>query len=112
MDSQEKKEGEEKETTHPKEKPREYKREAQSKQGQYDQQKRMRRFPRKKVCAFCTENVKLIDYKDADKLKRFVSERGKILPKRITGTCSFHQRKLTDAIKRARNIALLPFKAD
>ena len=65
-------------------------------------------FYRKKVCRFCTNKAK-IDYKDADGLKRFTTERGKILPRRITGTCAKHQRELTVAIKRARNICLLPF---
>ena len=67
---------------------------------------------RKKVCVFCVEKVKCIDYKDAGKLKKFTSERGKILPRRITGTCAMHQRQLTTAIKRARVIALLPYTAD
>ncbi len=65
-------------------------------------------FFRKKVCRFCANKAK-IDYKDADGLKRFTTERGKILPRRITGTCAKHQRQLTVAIKRARNICLLPF---
>ena len=65
-------------------------------------------FFRKKVCRFCANKAK-IDYKDADGLKRFTTERGKILPRRITGTCAKHQRDLTVAIKRARNICLLPF---
>lgn len=65
-------------------------------------------FFRKKVCRFCANKTK-IDYKDADGLKRFTTERGKILPRRITGTCALHQRELTVAIKRARNICLLPF---
>lgn len=67
---------------------------------------------RRKTCAFCAEKVEVIDYKDAAKLRKFVSERGKILPKRMTGTCATHQRELTTAIKRARHIALLPFIAD
>ena len=66
---------------------------------------------RKKVCIFCGKD-NVIDYKDAAKLKKFVSERGKILPRRITGTCAKHQRELASAIKRARNICLLPFVAD
>ena len=70
------------------------------------------RRPRKKVCAFCEEKVEYIDYKDVAKLKKYVSERGKILPRRISGTCAKHQRELTTAIKRARNVALLPFSAD
>ena len=65
-------------------------------------------FFRKKVCRFCANKAK-IDYKDSDGLKRFTTERGKILPRRITGTCAKHQRELTVAIKRARNICLLPF---
>ncbi|QQO08076.1 30S ribosomal protein S18 [Breznakiella homolactica] len=66
---------------------------------------------KKKVCKFCTQKLK-IDYKDADVLRRFITERGKILPRRITGTCAKHQRSLALAIKRARSIALLPFVAD
>ena len=72
---------------------------------------RMRR-PKKKVCQFCLDKVEHIDYKDTGKLKRFVSERSKILPRRITGTCAKHQRQLTEAIKRARHIALLPYSND
>ena len=67
---------------------------------------------RKKVCAFCVDKVEHIDYKDTAKLRRFTSERGKILPRRTTGTCAKHQRQLTLAIKRARHIALLPYVAD
>ena len=68
---------------------------------------------KKKVCAFCEDkNLKVIDYKDVNRLKKFVTESGKILPSRQTGTCSRHQRELTVAIKRARNIALLPFKGE
>jgi len=66
-------------------------------------------FRRKKVCKFCTEKIDVIDFKDTRLLGQFVSERGKILPRRLTGTCSPHQHVLTAAIKRARNIALLPF---
>jgi small subunit ribosomal protein S18 len=66
---------------------------------------------KKKVCKFCTQKLK-IDYKDADTLRRFITDRGKILPRRITGTCAKHQRALALAIKRARSIALLPFVAD
>ena len=69
--------------------------------------KGMRR--RKKVCAYCFEEGKSIDYKDVASLKKFISERGKILPRRITGTCAKHQRELTVAIKRARHIALMPY---
>ena len=67
---------------------------------------------RKKVCQFCADKTETIDYKDVEKLRKYVTERGKILPKRITGTCAMHQRELTEAIKRARQIALLPYSAD
>jgi small subunit ribosomal protein S18 len=67
---------------------------------------------RRKVCAFCVDKVETIDYKDVAKLRRFISERAKINPRRITGTCAKHQRQLTEAIKRARHIALLPFSSD
>ena len=70
------------------------------------------RSPRKKVCSFCVDKVELIDYKDAGKLRRYITERGKILPRRISGNCAKHQRQVTVAIKRARNIALLPFTAE
>lgn len=65
--------------------------------------------PRRKVCVFCKDKVKVIDYKDAEKLKSFVSDRSKIEPRRRTGTCARHQRLLATAIKRARHLALLPF---
>jgi len=68
-------------------------------------------FFKKKVCKFCIQKLK-IDYKDADTLRRFITERGKILPRRITGTCAKHQRALALAIKRARIIAILPFVAE
>ncbi len=64
---------------------------------------------RKKVCVFCADKSSEIDYKDVTKLKRYISERGKILPRRITGNCAKHQRALTVAIKRARHIALIPY---
>ena len=67
------------------------------------------RRPKKRVCSFCVDKVESIDYKDVGKLRRYISERGKILPRRISGNCAKHQRQLTVAIKRARNIALLPF---
>ena len=66
-------------------------------------------FRRRKVCKFCVEKIKVIDYKDLRLIQQFVADRGKILPRRLTGTCSPHQRALARAIKRARNIALLPF---
>jgi len=75
----------------------------------------MRRRPmhrRNKVCIYCADKNAVIDYKDVNKLKRYISERGKILPRRITGNCAKHQRKLTTAIKRARHLALLPYIAD
>ncbi|HSP47325.1 MAG TPA: 30S ribosomal protein S18 [Clostridiaceae bacterium] len=72
---------------------------------------RVRRAKRK-VCAFCVDKVEHIDYKDVAKLRKYVSERGKILPRRISGTCAKHQRALTEAIKRSRNIALLPFTTE
>ena len=64
---------------------------------------------RKKVCQFCADKTEKIDYKDTEKLKRYVTERGKILPRRITGNCAVHQRQLTVAIKRARTMALMPY---
>ena len=67
---------------------------------------------RKKVCNFCVEKTESIDFKDVAKLRKYVSERSKILPRRITGTCAKHQRELNTAIKRARNMALLPFVTD
>ena len=67
---------------------------------------------RKKVCGFCVDKVENIDYMDIARLRRFMSERGKILPRRVTGTCARHQRELTVAIKRARHLALLPYTAD
>jgi len=67
---------------------------------------------RKKVCQFCADKTEIIDYKDVEKLKKYITDRGKILPKRITGTCAVHQRDVTRAIKRARIVALLPYTAD
>ena len=67
---------------------------------------------RRKVCAFCVEKVECIDYKDVNKLNKFTSDRAKILPRRVTGTCAYHQRELTSAIKRARYIALIPYVSD
>ena len=76
------------------------------------QDKRRGGMRRKKVCQFCADKTEVIDYKDVGKLKKYVTERGKILPKRITGTCAMHQREVTTAIKRARIVALLPYTAD
>ena len=67
---------------------------------------------RKKVCQFCADKTETIDYKDVEKLRKYITDRGKILPKRITGTCAMHQRQVTRAIKRARIVALLPYTAD
>lgn len=67
---------------------------------------------RRKVCQFCADKCQCIDYKDTAKLRRYMSERSKILPRRATGTCAEHQRQLTEAIKRARQIALLPYVTD
>lgn len=69
-------------------------------------------YRRKRVCKFCVEKIEYIDYKDLKTLQQFIPERGKILPRRISGTCALHQRKLQNAIKRARIAALLPFTAD
>lgn len=71
-----------------------------------------KRAPKKKVCLFCVEHADSIDYKDAAKLRRFITEKGKILPRRMSGVCARHQRLLATAIKRARVMALLPYKAD
>ena len=71
-----------------------------------------KKMPRKKVCAFCQEKLAAIDYKDVNRLKKFITEGGKILPRRMSGTCAAHQRLLATAIKRARIAALLPFKGE
>ena len=70
------------------------------------------RRPKKKICSFCVDKVESIDYKDVSKLRKYISERGKILPRRISGNRAKHQRQLTAAVKRARNIALLPFTTE
>ena len=67
---------------------------------------------RRKVCQFCVDKVEHIDYKDTARLRKYVSDRAKILPRRMTGTCAMHQRQLTEAIKRARHLALLPYTSD
>ena len=67
---------------------------------------------RSKVCQFCVDKATFVDYKDVAKLKKFTSERGKILPRRATGACAMHQRQLTEAIKRARQVALMPYVVD
>ncbi|MFG6372825.1 MAG: 30S ribosomal protein S18 [Oscillospiraceae bacterium] len=77
-----------------------------------EREQRPRGRKRRKVCTFCVDKVEHIDYKDSKKLEKFTSERAKILPRRTTGTCAMHQRQLTTAIKRARQIALLPYVKD
>lgn len=67
---------------------------------------------KKRVCSFCMDKVEVIDYKDISKLKKYITERGKILPRRISGNCAKHQREVTQAIKLARNIALLPYTTE
>lgn len=67
---------------------------------------------KKRVCAFCAEKSNTIDYKDVPKLRKYISERGKILPRRVSGNCAKHQRKMTVAIKRARHVALIPYVQD
>ena len=74
--------------------------------------KSFKRAPRRKVCVFCQEKVEAIDYKDVNRLKKFITESGKMLPRRMSGTCAKHQRELSTAIKRARIAALLPFKGE
>lgn len=78
----------------------------------YEKGGRPNRKSRKKVCAFCVDKAEVIDYKDVAKLRKFTSDRAKILPRRVTGTCARHQRELTVAIKRARQVALIPYTAD
>ncbi|WKV07585.1 30S ribosomal protein S18 [Thermoanaerobacterium sp. CMT5567-10] len=75
-------------------------------------QKRKNRKAKKRVCAFCADKIDYIDYKEVGKLRKYITERGKILPRRITGNCAIHQRQLTVAIKRARQIALLPYTVE
>lgn len=71
-----------------------------------------RRRPKRKVCSFCAEKATFIDYKDINRLRRFVTERGKILPRRVSGNCARHQRVVAVAIKRARELALLPYTGE
>jgi small subunit ribosomal protein S18 len=71
--------------------------------------RRRKRFLRKKICRFCADRVTLIDYKDVRRLRNLITERGKIIPRRISGNCARHQRQLTVSIKRARHLALMPF---
>lgn len=74
--------------------------------------KNFKKYPRRKVCVFCQEKVDTIDYKDVNRLKKFINEGGKMLPRRMSGTCAKHQRELSKAIKRARVAALLPYKGE
>lgn len=71
-----------------------------------------KRMPRRKVCSFCLEKAQSIDYKDVTKLKKFVTEKGKMFPRRMSGVCAAHQRALAEAVKKARIVALLPFKGE
>lgn len=71
-----------------------------------------RRRTKKKVCIFCADKIKHIDYKDVQKLKKYITERGKIIPRRMSGNCAIHQRALTIALKRSRQMALLPYTVD
>jgi small subunit ribosomal protein S18 len=74
--------------------------------------KKRRSFRRQKVCKYCVDKIDSIDFKDAKRLRNFMTDRGKITPRRISGNCALHQRQLATAIRRARSIALLPFAAD
>jgi small subunit ribosomal protein S18 len=74
--------------------------------------RRRKRFLRKKICRFCADQITLIDYKDVRRLRNLITERGKIIPRRISGNCAGHQRQLTVAIKRARHLALMPFTVE
>ena len=86
--------------------------EERSGRGEYGGRGSGRGHARKRVCSFCVEKAADIDYKDVAKLRKYVTERGKILPRRISGTCAKHQRCLTEAVKRARAIALLPYTTE
>lgn len=77
-----------------------------------DKVKKAKRVQKKKVCQFCVDKIEHIDYKDVNKLRRYITEKGKIIPRRTSGVCAMHQRELTTAIKRARYMVLLPFKAE
>ncbi len=84
---------------------------ARDRDGSGGKERSMRK-PKKKICSFCVDKVEAIDYKETARLRKFITERGKILPRRISGNCAVHQRQLTVAIKRARQIALLPFTSE
>jgi small subunit ribosomal protein S18 len=81
------------------------------KDGNSGKERGMRK-PKKRICSFCVDKVAAIDYKETARLRKFITERGKILPRRISGNCAVHQRQLTVAIKRARQIAMLPFTSE
>ncbi len=74
--------------------------------------KKRRSFRRQKVCKYCVDRIEAVDFKDVKRLRNYITDRGKIIPRRISGNCAIHQRQLAAAIKRARSIALLPFAAD
>lgn len=77
-----------------------------------DKAQRPVRKPRRKVCQFCADKIEVIDYKDLPRLKKCMTERSKILPRRVTGCCAYHQRQLTVAVKRARQVALIPYTSE
>ncbi|MCL2675933.1 MAG: 30S ribosomal protein S18 [Firmicutes bacterium] len=77
-----------------------------------DKNRKPKRVQKKKVCQFCQDKAAEVDYKDVSRLKRFITEKGKMVPRRASGTCAYHQRELATAIKRARQVALLPYKAE
>jgi small subunit ribosomal protein S18 len=81
------------------------------KQG-FENMRKEKRKGKKRICSFCVDKIDYIDYKQSDRLRRFITERGKILPRRISGNCAKHQRQLTTAIKRARQMALLPYTSE
>ena len=85
---------------------------SENRQDSKERRPRGGRKPRRKVCQLCVDKVEHLDYKDINRLRKFTSERGKILPRRMTGNCAKHQRQLAEAIKRARHIALLPYTVD
>ncbi len=85
---------------------------SEARQERQERRPRQNRRPRRKVCQLCVDKIEHLDYKDTVRLRKYTSERGKILPRRMTGNCAKHQRQLSVAIKRARHIALMPYSAD
>jgi len=85
---------------------------SEARQERQERRPRQNRRPRRKVCQLCVDKIEHLDYKDTARLRKYTSERGKILPRRMTGNCAKHQRQLSIAIKRARHIALMPYSAD